>query len=146
MKRTISIFIVALVAIQFALAGDVITQDPSRLPQSARSFLDKYFPSVKISHIKIDSEVLQGKTYEVLLTDRTEVDFDSKGNWKEVDCKQKAIPSELLPTSVREYVKSNFPQEIVTKIERYRGGVEVELGNDYSLKFDRKGRFVSMDD
>lgn len=40
----------------------------------------------------------------------------------------------------------NFPQEIITKIERDRGGVEVELANDYSLKFNSKGKFVSMDD
>ena len=34
----------------------------------------------------------------------------------------------------------------ITKIERGRTGVEIELGNDYSLKFNKKGKFVSMDD
>jgi hypothetical protein len=52
----------------------------------------------------------------------------------------------LIPVSVREYVKTNFPQEMITKIERGRSGVEVELANDYSLKFNSKGKFVSMDD
>ena len=52
----------------------------------------------------------------------------------------------LIPASVKEYVKMNFPQEIITKIERGRSGVEVELANDYSLKFNKKGQFVSMDD
>ena len=51
-----------------------------------------------------------------------------------------------IPASVKEYVKMNFPQEIITKIERGRSGVEVELANDYSLKFNKKGQFVSMDD
>lgn len=46
----------------------------------------------------------------------------------------------------KEYVKANFPREIITKIERGRTGVEIELGNDYSLKFNKKGKFVSMDD
>jgi len=44
------------------------------------------------------------------------------------------------------YVKTNFPQEVITKIERRRSGVEVELANDYSLKFNSKGKFVGMDD
>ena len=35
---------------------------------------------------------------------------------------------------------------MITKIERGRSGVEVELANDYSLKFNSKGKFVSMDD
>ena len=90
--------------------------------------------------------MLGSKKYEVLLTDRTEIDFDSNGNWTEVDCKKAAVPEALIPVSVREYVKTNFPQEMITKIERGRSGVEVELANDYSLKFNNKGKFVSMDD
>ena len=83
---------------------------------------------------------------QVLLTDRTEIDFDKKGNWLEVDCKKSAVPEALIPVPVKEYVKANFPREIITKIERGRTGVEIELGNDYSLKFNKKGKFVSMDD
>lgn len=52
----------------------------------------------------------------------------------------------LIAVPVKEYVKANFPREIITKIERGRTGVEIELGNDYSLKFNKKGKFVSMDD
>ena len=57
-----------------------------------------------------------------------------------------AVPEALTPVSVKEYVKTNFPQEVITKIERRRSGVEVELANDYSLKFNSKGKFVGMDD
>ncbi|MBQ8501775.1 MAG: PepSY-like domain-containing protein [Bacteroides sp.] len=145
MKKFLSILVLALVAVQFACAGDVITQDANRLPQPARQFISKYFPNVQISHIKIDSEFLRGEKYEVLLTDRTEIDFDSKGNWQEVDCKKKAVPAALIPTNVKQYVEGNFPREIITKVDR-RHGVEVELGNDFSLKFNKKGKFVGMDD
>ena len=107
---------------------------------------NQYFSKPHISHIKIESEILQTKKYEVLLTDRTEIDFDKKGNWLEVDCKKSAVPEALIPVPVKEYVKANFPREIITKIERGRTGVEIELGNDYSLKFNKKGKFVSMDD
>ncbi len=74
----------------------------------------------------------------MLLTDRTEIDFDKKGNWLEVDCKKSAVPEALIPVPVKEYVKANFPREIITKIERGRTGVEIELGNDYSLKFNKR--------
>ena len=101
---------------------------------------------MQISHIKIETGILGSKSYEVLLTDRTEIDFDSNGNWTDVDCKKAAVPEALIPVSVKEYVKTNFPQEVITKIERRRSGVEVELANDYSLKFNSKGKFVGMDD
>ena len=141
MKKVLSILVLALVAVQFAFAGDVITQDTKQLPLTARNFINQYFSKPHISHIKIESEILQTKKYEVLLTDRTEIDFDKK-----VDCKKSAVPEALIPVPVKEYVKANFPREIITKIERGRTGVEIELGNDYSLKFNKKGKFVSMDD
>ena len=146
MKKVLSILVMAIVAVQFAFAGDVITQDAKQLPLPARNFINQYFSKPQISHIKIESEILQTKKYEVLLTDRTEIDFDKKGNWLEVDCTKAAVPAALVPASVKEYVKTNFPREIITKIERGRSGVEVELSNDYSLKFNKKGKFVSMDD
>lgn len=146
MKRILSVLALALVAVQFTFADDVITQDTKQLPLTARNFINQYFIKPEISHIKIENEILQAKKYEVLLTDRTEINFDSKGNWIEVDCQKSAVPSALIPVSVKEYVKKNFPRETITKIERERNGVEVELSNDCSLKFNKKGKFVSMDD
>lgn len=146
MNKILSMIVLALATVQFAFAGDVITQDVKQLPLTARNFINQYFSKPQVSHIKIETNILQSKKYEVLLTDRTEIDFDSNGNWTEVDCKKVAVPGALIPVSVKEYVKTNFPQEIITKIERGRNGVEVELGNDYSLKFNNKGKFVSMDD
>ena len=71
MKKVLSILVLALVAVQFAFAGDVITQDTKQLPLTARNFINQYFSKPHISHIKIESEILQTKKYEVLLTDRT---------------------------------------------------------------------------
>ena len=141
MKKVLSILVLALVAVQLAFAGDVITRDAKQLPLTARNFINRYFTDPQISHIKIETGILGSKSYEVLLTDRTEIDFDSNGNWTDVDCKKAAVPE-----AVKEYVKTNFPQEVITKIERRRSGVEVELANDYSLKFNSKGKFVGMDD
>lgn len=146
MKKVLSILVLALVAVQFAIAGEVITRDANQLPLNTRNFINQYFSKPQISRIKIETNVLGSKKYEVLLTDRTEIDFDSNGNWTEVDCKKAAVPSALIPASVKEYVKTNFSHEIITKIDRGGSGVEVELANDYSLKFNSKGKFIKMDD
>ncbi|TCO94369.1 putative PepSY-like beta-lactamase-inhibitor [Bacteroides heparinolyticus] len=144
--KVLSILALAIFAVQFSFAGDVITQDAKQLPLVARNFINRHFTKPQIHYIKIESEILQNKKYEVQLADFTEIDFDKQGNWLEVDCKKAAIPAALIPTSVQEYVKTNFPREIITKIERERSGMKIELSNDYSLKFNKKGKFVSIDD
>lgn len=144
MKKILSILVLAMVAVQFAFAGDVVTHDSKKLPAAASNFISQYFSKPQISYIKIDSEFFS-KTYEVILTDRTEIEFDKKGNWMEVDCKKSAVPAALVPAFVKNYVKSNFPHQIITKIER-KNGVEVELDNDFSLKFNKKGQLVDIDD
>lgn len=144
--KVLSILALAIFAVQFSFAGDIITQDAKQLPLVARNFINRHFTKPQIHYIKIESEILQNKKYEVQLADFTEIDFDKQGNWLEVDCKKAAIPAALIPTSIQEYVKTNFPREIITKIERERSGMKIELSNDYSLKFNKKGKFVSIDD
>ena len=136
MKKVLSILVLVLATVQMAFAGDVITRDAKQLPLTARNFINQYFTKPQISHIKIETGILGSKSYEVLLTDRTEIDFDSNGNWTDVDCKKAAVPAALIPA--RRLCRA--------PVSYRRSGVEVELANDYSLKFNKKGQFVSMDD
>lgn len=146
MKKFLSLLVMAVVAIQFAFAGDVITKDINQIPLAARNFINQHFTNPQVTHIKIDSEVLS-KNYEVLLTNGTEIDFDSKGNWVEVDAKKGKVPATIIPSFVTNYLKNNnFETEFVTKIERDRRGYEVELNTDVSFKFDKKGNFRKADD
>ena len=51
MKKVLSILVLALVAVQFAFAGDVITQDTKQLPLTARKFLiNQYFSKTALFH------------------------------------------------------------------------------------------------
>lgn len=145
MKRTLSLLVLALMAVQLAFAGDVITQDPKQLPVAARNFIAQHFGESQISYIKIETEFMN-KKYEVLLTDRTEIEFDSKGNWLEVDCKRSAMPEVLVPVYVKEHVAKNFPQAFVVKLEKDRGELEADLSNGFSLTFNKRGQLIDIDD
>lgn len=147
MKKIISLLVMAIVAVQFAFAADVITKDVNQLPLPARNFINKYFTKAQVTHIKIDSEMLESKKYEVLLTNGTEIDFDKKGNWMEVDSKKGKVPAALVPTFVTDYLKANnFTDEFVTKVEREGKGTEVKLNTGLSFQFDKKGKFRKADD
>lgn len=85
MKKFVFATVMALFAIQLVAARDVVTKDEHRLPEKARSFIQQNFPDVGISYIKIDNEFFKGKKYEVVLTSGAEIEFNSKGDWAEVN-------------------------------------------------------------
>ena len=146
MKKILFVLVVAMATLQFVQAGEVVTPDEQKLPDKARNFITQHFPQTKISYIKIDSELFRGKKYEVILTNGVEVDFNNKGEWTEVDCKREQVPVGIIPQSVKEYVNNNFSSNFITQIEQNKYGIEVELNNDLSIEFDRKGNFKRLDD
>lgn len=149
MKKLLATCMLVVLAVQVAVADDVVTKDINKLPIAAREMIKKYFPEVNISYIKIDKEFLQSTNYEAVLTNGFEIDFDSKGEWKEVDCKRTAVPAALVPDFIKRYVAENFPQERIVKIERERKGYKwytAELSNGLDAEFDRNGNFLRLDD
>ena len=105
MKKILSLLVMAIVAIQFSFAGDVITKDMNQLPLPARNFINRHFTKPQVAHIKIDKDLLESAKYEVLLTDGTEIDFDSKGNWEEVSAsKGHAVPVSVVPSFAVSYL------------------------------------------
>ncbi|MCM1108082.1 MAG: PepSY-like domain-containing protein [Clostridium sp.] len=146
MKKTVTTLALALVAATGLWAGDVITRDMSKLPAAAKTSVSKNFPTQKISYIKIDKSLL-GDTYEVVLSNGTEVEFNNKGEWKEVDCKQGVfVPNGYIPGTIRKYLKKEFPGVNVKKIEKKTRRYEVELSNGLDADFDLNGNLLKLDD
>lgn len=145
MKKFLALLFMAFLTIQGTFAGDVITQDAKQLPLVARNFINRHFTRPQISYIKIDSEFLS-KKYEVVLSDRTKIEFNGDGEWEEVDGKRNNIPTTIIPAHIKQYVEANYPGVSFTKIERDRGEVEVELTNRLSLTFNKKGQLIDIDD
>ena len=84
-------------------------------------------------------------TYDVQLVNGTEVSFDSKGDWTEVDGKRSEVPAFFIPKEIKKQVNEMFPGEKITKIEKDSRKYEVELTNDVELKFDRKFNIREID-
>lgn len=114
------------------------------LPANAQAFLKTHFGSKKPSYILQDKEILSTE-YKVQYDSTIEIEFDKKGNWKEVDGKSSKIPSSIIPKKIASYVKTNFPKEKITKIELGSSGYETKLTNGLELKFNLKGDFTKID-
>lgn len=78
MKKILSLLVLAIVAVQFSFAADVITKDINQLPLPARNFINRHFTKPEVVQIKIDKDLMESTKYEVLLMDGTEIDFDRR--------------------------------------------------------------------
>lgn len=146
MKKIVSMLILVILTMQVAIARDVITHDVNKLPAKARQVVKENFSASEISYIKIENERFRSKTYEVTFTDGSEIEFDKKGEWQEIDCKKKEVPSFFILPLIKQYIEQNFKGQFIVKIEKIRRGYEVELNNDLDLLFDVKGVFYGIDD
>ena len=83
--------------------------------------------------------------YEVLLTDGTLIEFNSKGEWKEMKCTD-GLPVTLVPVYITRYVVNRFPKQLIIDCEKMRGGYEVTLTNGLEIQFDLRGNVTHVDD
>ena len=111
-----------------------------QLPQKAQQFINTHFSGVEVLSATVDDD------YEVYLANGTKVEFTMQGEWKEVKCPGAAVPAAIIPAAISKYVKANFPNTIIVKIDKKYSGYEVELNTDIELKFDKNGNLVGIDD
>lgn len=135
----------AMLAIVPALARDRYTTDPTQLPAAARQVIVETFGQNKINHIKIDTD-MYGTSYDVVLNNGTELEFDNRGKLTEVDAGRNGVPDKLVPAAIRDYVKTNYRKAKITSMQIERNHYEVEITGGLELRFDRNGRFLDVDD
>ena len=118
--------------------------DIKQLPTLASSFVNAHFPDHKVAVVKMESGLLS-KSYEVYFANGDHIDFDAKGVWEEVECKSSAVPSAVVPESIREYVAKTYPEEQIKKLEKDRWKYEVKLSNHIELTLDLKFNLKDVD-
>lgn len=116
----------------------------SELPAEATAFIKKYFSKNTIHHAIKDKDKTK-ITYEVMLDNMTELEFTEKGTWKEVDGKDKAIPTGYILKPILDYVKKNYPKALITHIDKGLNDIDIDLDNGIELEFDLKGNFLRID-
>ena len=117
-----------------------------KLPVAAQTFLKTHFADLTLAYA-VEDPKLVGSEYEVIYTDRTEVDFRSNGEWSSVERKYAAVPASIVPVQISDYVaKSNFSNQIIKKIERNSYTWEIELSNGIEIEFDKDLRVTDIDD
>ncbi len=117
-----------------------------KIPPQWKAFLDKYFPQSTVVLVEMDDDDDDGKVYSVLLNDGTKVEFDLQGEWKRVCRKKTGVPSTLVPKPILQYVKTNYPEDVITKLSKKPYGFKIELSNDEDVRFNPQGQFIEKID
>ncbi len=146
MKKFIIAMLIMLTGVAAASARDSYSRDIKVLPAAAQNFIARNFKA-KVNLIKIDSGTFSSTDYDVILTDGSEIDFDSAGNWKDIEVGRSAkVPDAAVPEATRRYVKQNHPKAKIVGIERSRSGFKIELSDGIEFETDRAGAFRRYDD
>lgn len=118
--------------------------DRKNLPEEAQQMLKDYFPNAKVSLIKVDRHLLKKTDYDVRLTNGTKIEFSNKGKWTSVDCGSKALPDELVPKTIRNYVEKNYSDVKIVSIRKRNAGYDIGLSDNIELRFNLLGQFKGV--
>lgn len=118
----------------------------NQLPAAAQTFLKKNFADAKIAVVRVETDFLE-KVYDVVFTNGNSIEFNRKGEWKEVDCKFDGVPSQIVPAAISKYVTENYPDAKIWKIELDKSDKEYELqlSNRWELKFNLDGVLTHLE-
>lgn len=117
-----------------------------KIPATSKAFIDQYFPEKTVVLVEMDNDDDGGKEYSVYLNDGTKIEFDLQGEWKRVGRKKTGVPSTLVPSAIWEYVKTHYPEDVITKLSKKPYGYKIELSNDEDMRFTPQGQFIEKID
>ncbi|MBQ0117670.1 MAG: PepSY-like domain-containing protein [Flavobacterium sp.] len=137
------ILLVSLFSLSTFAQKKNITQN--QLPAKAQTFINTYFKNVPLSYATEKKEYYIVNEYKVKLQNGVEIEFDSSGDWKEVDGNHTALPSGFLPKKITTYIAKSFPKNKVIKAEVKRWKYEIEITNGLDLEFNKSGDFIKID-
>lgn len=133
-------------AVSLTIAADKdIPIQMSDLPQPAQTFINTYFPKEKVTSVILERG--SGKIeYNVRFASGCKIEFNRKGMWTEVDCKQSPLPAGIVPAPIVSIANEWYPDMPITQVEKDRGHTEITLSNGAEMKFNKKLNVIEVDD
>lgn len=114
---------------------------PSQLPEKAIVFIESNFTSVALRQCMQFTEG-DNIRYKAVLADDTEIDFNTNGDWKEIDGKVHSIQPTFLGQAIIGYLKKNAPGQRLLKATTDQKTITATLINGQQYTFDASGKFV----
>ena len=117
------------------LKADVIISAHD-LPSKSREFLQSHFDA-KIGLVQRDE-----KSYEVYLSDGTELEFDSAGAWRQIEAKRKPLSYDILSPQIAAVLRSEFKNMTMRELERKINHYKIKFHNGSEIIIDFNGTIL----
>ena len=144
MKR---ITLLALLISALSISAFASTKHPvafAKVPKTVQKVLLKNFTEDQVQLVTSEKKV--GRVdYMFILADETKVVYDDKGVLRNAQ-NQQGIKNELLPNLMLEYVKKTLPHARITEYKFEGSKKEINLNDQMKLIFNKKDRFIRLDD
>lgn len=80
--RRVAVCLVCVISLAACEQNRIITAD--QLPAPARTYIQKTYPGVDVSYVKLDKEIFSTK-YDVRLDNGMKIEFDGDGTPRDID-------------------------------------------------------------
>lgn len=115
------------------------------LPLKAQEFVTTYFSSQTIRFVRMEVEVTKTE-YTVRFENGMEIEFNSNGDWDEVESHAECLPKGFLDENILNYLNQHHPDCCLHEVARGRHKFEIELANGLEIIFNKNGEFLRYDD
>ena len=129
----------AVLALTAALLNADMIIAPNSLPQNIQNFIATHFKA-QIGLVEMDR-----KSYEIYLTDGTELEFDLMGNWKEIESEFVPVDFGVLPPNVANIIKAQHPNATLLEVKRKMSYYKIKLSNKMKIYIDANGTILRQE-
>lgn len=129
-----------------------IQQSSTSLPSEVSDFITAHFSEQTVSMVRETKTMMD---YEVVLSDGTEIEFCSLGEWESINFRWNGVPASFLatlPSAMVKHIDEYHTEETIHKIEKKDFGrndfiyiVKFHKPNDFELSFTKEGALISDD-
>lgn len=144
MKKILFVFVMCVSLMQVACADSEKAIGLKDLPQQAQTFVQQYFADVKVGYYQKERDGLT-VTYKVVFLNGDKLEFNKKGEWIDVDCKNLMVPEEIVPQQIKDFIENSYPGSKILHIEKGKRDYEVRLTNGMEVKFDKNFNVMDLD-
>ncbi|WP_052958730.1 PepSY-like domain-containing protein [Maribacter thermophilus] len=151
MKKTLKIPVIAMASFLTVFTSCNDDDDNSNdiylseteIPETIQSYITDHFGENMILNAEKETENNE-VTYEIYLTDNTNLEFNSDLDIVDIDGTSK-LPDSVIPEAILDYTATNYPDNYITDWELELDHQQVELDNNVELEFDMNGDFIRID-
>ena len=146
--RKVVMFFAAVSLLSLLACKNYVEDKPvdfNKLPVAAQTFINANYSGVAVLYTTKDDDLIL-PDYTVMLKNGVKLQFSNGGELESIKVTEGAVPSNIVPVQITEYVKAAYPDTFIKEYDVDKNSYEVKLSNRLEIKFNRSFNVIEIDD